>query len=936
VAAAGTGTIRGSVPGSSAEGPESADTEYMRSRMMSRFLRAAFAFAIFAGALLPATSGARTPKTAASPAPQHASPEPRLSAAPQAAAAPSPSIPPRLLNILQNPGGAPPQAYNAFTRGAQRQRGLVDILRKDDEAYFDLSTDQLGKTFILAPTLASGVGSGAFAGRVFNPLLVQFVRVGRRILWVEPNSRFLAPAGPAQASLDISVADSIIAASPIVAEDTEKKRIVIGAHLLLSDLVGIGQELGRSSNSPPSIAGLLSISLRPSFSVDATRSYVVRTKALPENDEILVNLTFSGPSGAISSVPDSRGIPIKVHYSLIAAPADGYVPRLADDRVGYFVTARKRLDDDARPSPFLRYIQRRNMASSPQIFYLTKEIPLEYRDAVRRGLLAWNSAFAKIGMPNAIEVKDAPDDPSWDPDDIRYSVVRWITSDRPDFGGMSMSLTDPRTGEILRTEIVIEGEAIRAIKRGYMEVVAPTAYASTLAPVNDCADEDCNFSWRFAERAALGTLMARLANPYGPRQLDKYAQDFVTSVVVHEAGHALGLEHNFEGHAAYTMTQLHDPEFTRTHGISASVMDYNAINLAPAGKPQGAFFQLKPGPYDDWAIEYGYKAVVPNVKEPAAELPQLRAIADRSTRHDLAFATDDDANGVGALDPRVAPFGLSNDPIGFASQAMQIDKSLTTRLERLSPHDAESYADERSAFLVIMSNSFESALAASRYIGGMYSSRAHRGQPGARAPFTIIPRAEQRRAYELVSSSIFAPNALAFSPRLLNDLGSERFAHWGSTSPARPDFPITRFVNTVEDTVLARLFRPIVMERLSDMEQKAKPGETMSLADLFEWTRASIWDDAATGARTTLAHRNIQRNYADLMAAIALLPAGVMSQLNIPYDAQALARHELQKIGALAASGLQHPSADLETRAHLENVQVRVRQALNATSNRPI
>lgn len=901
--------------------------------MMSRFLKTAVAFLLLAGALLPATSGARTTKA---PAPQHASPEPRLSGAPQVAT-PSPSIPPRLLNILQNPGsGSAPQAYDAFTRGAERQTGLIDIIRKNDEAYFDLSTDQLGKTFILAPTLASGVGSGAFAGRVFNPLLVQFVRVGRRILWVEPNSRFIAPPGPAQASLDISVADSIIAASPIVAEDTEKKRIVIGAQLLLSDFVGIGQELGRSSNPPPTIAGLLTISIRPSFSVDATRSYIVRTKALPKNDEILVNLTFGGPPGSISSVPDSRGVPIKVHYSLIEAPNDGYVPRLADDRVGYFVTARKRLDDDDRPSPFLRYIQRRNMASSPQVFYLTKEIPLEYRDAVRRGLLAWNGAFAKIGMPDAIEVKDAPEDPSWDPDDVRYSAVRWITSDRPNFGGMSMSLTDPRTGEILRTEIVIEGEAVRAIKRGYMQVVAPTAYASTLAPVNDCADEDCSFSWRFAERAALGTLMARLANPYGPHQVDKYAQDFVSSVVTHEAGHALGLEHNFEGHDAYTLAQLRDPAFTRKHGISSSVMDYNAINLAPPGKPQGAFFQLKPGPYDDWAIEYGYKTVVPNVKDPAAELPQLRAIADRSTRHDLAFATDNDASGIGAIDPRVAPFGLSNDPIGFASQAMQIDKSLTARLERLSAHDVESYADERSAFLVIMSNSFESALAASRYIGGMYSSRAHRGQPGAPPPFAVIPRAEQRRAYELVSASIFAPNALAFSARLLNDLGSERFAHWGSTSPARPDFPITRFVTTVEDTVLTQLFRPIVMERLADMEQKAKPGATMSLADLFEWTRASIWDDAAAGRRTTLAHRNIQRSYADLMAAIALLPAGAMAQLNVPYDAQGLARHELQKIGALAAAGLRHGNADLETRAHLENVEVRVRQALNATSSRPI
>ena len=900
---------------------------------MSRYLRIFFAFCLSAGALFPATSGARV-ATGDAVTSQHPSPQPSGSAQ---AAVPNPSAAARTLDALPPAGSGPaPQAYAVFTRGAQRQRGLIDILRKDDQAYLDLSEEQLGKTYILAPTVASGVGDGVFAGRLFSPRLIRFVRVGPRILWVEPNARFVGGSAPARAALAVSVADSIIAASPIVAEDTVKKRVVIGTQLLLTDLEGIGQDLGRSVAPPPTVAGILTIALRPTFTIDPTRSYVVGTKALPANDEFLVNLTFAGPPNSVQSVPDSRGIPIKVHYSLIEAPDDGYVPRLADDRVGYFVTARKRLDDDSRPSPFVRYIDRRNMASTPQVFYLTKEIPREYREAVRRGLLAWNASFAKIGIPHAIAVEDAPDDPSWDPDDARYSVVRWITSDRPAFGGMSMSLTDPRTGEILRSEIVIEGEAVRAVKRGYLQVVAPTARGAMFAPMSGCADEDCEYSWRFAERAALATLTARLAGPSDPKRMDRYVQDFITSLVVHEAGHALGLEHNFEGHTAYSLEQLRDPAFTKVHGISSSVMDYNAVNLAPPGKPQGAYFQLKPGPYDDWAIEYGYKRFLPDVKDPAAELPYLQAIANRSTQPGLAFATDEDATGAGALDPRVAPFSLSNDPIAFAAQTMQIDRSLTSRLERLSPRDAESYADERSAFLVIMSNSFESALAASRYIGGMYTSRAHRGQPGAPPPFAVIPRAEQRRAFDLIAAHLFAPNALAFSPRLLNDLGSERFSHWGSSSPDRPDFPITRFVDNIEEIVLGRLFRPIVMERLSDMAQKARPGRTMSLADLFEWTRSAIWDDAARGERMTVAHRDMQRSYADLMASIALLPANAMQQLDIPYDAQALARHELEMISLLAAKGLRHGSLDLATRAHLENVRVRVRHALDAATTRPI
>lgn len=833
---------------------------------------------------------------------------------------------------------SPPQSYASFTSGAQRQSGLIDLLRKDDEVYFDLSEEQLGKTYIIAPSIASGIGNVAFAGRVYAPLIVRFERVGKRILWVEQNTNFIAPPNSAEsAALDVSTADSIVATSPIVAQDASKKRVVIAAGLLLTDLEGIGAELGRAV-TPPALPSLFSITVRPSFTLDASRSFFLRSKALPANDELLVNLTFSGPPGSVSAVPDSKGVPIHVHYSVIEAPHDGYVPRLADDRVGYFLTVHKRLGDPDRDSPFVRYIDRRNLANGPAVFYLTKEIPAEYRDAVRRGILGWNAAFARIGIPHALEVKDAPDDPNWDPDDVRYSVVRWISSDRPAFGGVSTSLVDPRTGEILRSEVVIEGDAIRSIRRGYMQVVAPTQFGASPAALSGCADEDCTFEWEDAQQAAIGTLEMRLMMHPTPKQLDGYVQTFVTSLVLHETGHALGLRHNFEAHTAYTMAELRDPAFTQSHGISASVMDYNAINLAPAGKPQGAYFQTIPGVYDNWAIEYGYKAFLPNVKDPAAELPALHRLAAESTKPGLRFATDDDASGAGAIDPRVGPFALSSDPIGNATQAMGIDSSLISRLTHLSTQDAQSYADERAAFLTIMSSYAEHAFHAAQYIGGMYSSRAHRGQSGGEPPFRPIPRSEQQRAFGIIARHILSAQALAFSPRLLNDLGPERFIHWDSPAPSRPDFPITRFVGAIQDQILAKLFDPLVMSRLSDQAEKAAPGSTMSLGDLFEWTRAAVWDDAKAPPSGSIVetHRELQRRYADLMAAIALLPASGMEQLGIPYDAQSMARHELRVIGTETAQGLRQTNLDLETRAHLENVAVRVKQALQAITVRPI
>ena len=148
----------------------------------------------------------------------------------------------------------------------------------------------------------------------------------------------------------------------------------------MTDFEGVGADLGRGV-TPPSLPGLLVLSLRPSFSVDATKSYYGSTKTFPRNDEIQVNLAFNGPPNAMPTVPDGRGIPIVMHYSIVAPPERDpkFVPRLADDRIGYFITARKRYGNDTAATPFERFIERWNLDDGPITFYLTNEIPAEYR-----------------------------------------------------------------------------------------------------------------------------------------------------------------------------------------------------------------------------------------------------------------------------------------------------------------------------------------------------------------------------------------------------------------------------------------------------------------------------------------------------------------------------------------------------------------------------
>jgi len=880
-----------------------------------------------------------SPRPTASPLPK-VSPLPEPAGPPAAAASAAPSGVSVPLTLGAPAAAAPAQSYTTFLRGAEQQPGVIDLVRKDDELYFDLGPQSFGRTYIVSPSLASGVGSGAFAGRVYEPFLVTFKRVGKRVLWISPNTRYVARAGSAQAnSLAVSVADSVLLSTPIVAEETAKNHVIIAPSLFLTDFEGIGSDLGRSGQQAAGSGLLLSVA-RPSYSVDPTKSFYGQTKGFPRNDEISVNLTFTGPQSGLPTVPDGRGIPLVVHYSIIAPPDPdpSFVPRYADDRVGYFITARKRYDDDSLASPFERFIERWNLDRGPITFYLTNEIPQQYRQTVRRGLLAWNDAFARIGRRDVIVVRDQPADSSWDPDDARYSTVRWITSDRPEFSAYSPSVADPRTGQIIRAEVVIDGESLRTIKRGYVDTIVPLRRIDdALAPParSTQSEEVCDYAAASLSQAAVGTQLLAAHGHGTAADRERYATDWLFATVMHETGHTLGLRHNFEGSTAYTQAQLHDPQFTREHGTTASVMDYTPVNLAAPGKRQAAYFPGRLGPYDYWAIAYGYQRFA-NVHSSAEEVPYLRAIADQSTRPGLAYGTDEDASEPTAIDPHIARFDLSNDPLTFDRDMLALNESLANALDHSYAGDTRSYQEIRASLVTILNNELSAIDLAAHYIGGIYTSRAHRGQPGAGPPFRSISRTEQRRAFELIDRYVFSAHAFNYSPDLLNELTTTRFGfHWDSGDMRRPDFPLREVVAEIQDDAISTIFSAPNLSRIADQSLKvARPGDTMTLSDLFAWTNGAIFDDLGSAAIAPT-HRELQRRFADLEMEIALLPSFVLDSLGLPRETQALSRQSLVAIadrldGALAAA------RDPGTRAHLADLRSRIHGALNPQTPRPL
>ena len=926
--------------------------------------RAIAGFAVLVGASLSlALAGAAVPTPGASPdarvsgAPGSPAPvptvlhsplsEPSVGTSPQPQASAAGAS--RLILPFAVGSAAPAQTYATFMRNADHEAGVLDLVRKDDELYIDLRPENFNRPYIILPSIASGVGGDAFAGRVYDPLVVIFKRQGKRVLWITPNTRYVADKGTAAAaSLAVSVADSVIQSTPVVAEDADKTHVVINPSIFLSDFEGIGADLGRGG-TPPSLPGLLLLIARPSFSVDATKSYYGGTKTFPENDEITVNLAFNGPANALPTVPDGRGIPIVVHYSIVAPPAHdpNYVPRYADDRVGYFITARKHFGNDLSASPTQRFIERWNLDAGPIVFTLTNEIPVEYRPTVRRAILAWNEAFAKIGYPHAIEVRDPPpSDAHFDPDDARYNAVRWITSDAPDFVAISPHVSDPDTGQILRATVVIDGESMRTIRRGFVDRVLPVqrerqdAFAPRAAVRGGAGDADqpndaqnCEYAEAAAPQAALGMSML-MANPRAtPYDREEYAKSFLFFTVIHEVGHTLGLRHNFQGSAAYSYAQLHDPTFTRLHGTTGSVMDYVPANIAAPGERQADYFPTRLGLYDDWAIRYGYTRFPSRTAD--GELPELRKIASHSTEPGLAYATDEEAGSPFGLDPRVQRYDLSSDPLAFARSQFRIDDAIARSLTRTYPGDERTYQDLRQTFVTLLNNDLSASMVATRYIGGVYTSRAHRGQRNGSAPFVAVSRTEQRRAFDLVDRYILSSRALQFSPQLLNSVPPARFgADFGGASVRRTDFPIREISGQLQDIAIAGMFNPTVIARIADESVRTRPGQTMNLADLFGWTNAAIFDDLGQ-PRIAPLHADLQRRFLDLELEIALLPSASMDQLALPRELQSIARFELRRLQTRLVNA-QRSATDVGTQAHVDDMRSRVENALHAAVTRSL
>ncbi|MBG1267084.1 zinc-dependent metalloprotease [Nostoc sp. WHI] len=863
------------------------------------------------------------------------------------------------------------EAFDEVVKDTQKSGGLFTLYRNKEKnkIYLEIKPEQLNKNYLATATLESGIGErGIYSGMPLQDFLFYFRRVDDKVHFVIRNVNFRTREGDPQArSLARSFSDSVLYTISLKSIHPERKTLLIDlGDLLLTDLAGLSVSLGI-----------------PAAGTD--QSYFGTAKAFPQNLEIESVLNFSGGGGSDSevpsfaSLPDNRGFTLRVHYSLSQLPDKDYRSRLADDRIGYFITAYQDLSKDDRGDSFVRYINRWHLEKQdpkalisppkkPIVFWIDNAVPLEYRDAMKEGVLMWNKAFLKAGFKDAIEVRQMPDDATWDPADIRYNTIRWINTVDGYFA-MGPSRVNPLTGEILDADILVDASFVRALKNEYRNIVQPsqtqnrTQNRTTLSALMQnrllCAngldaknngvapqqmqgqkkllsrlskmagEYDLCYGMEAAKQFAFGSLaMSLLPDTIAtPDQIKEYTNQYLRLIIAHEVGHTLGLRHNFRGSTLLPPEEMNNTEITKIKGLTTSVMDYIPPNIAPQGTKQGDYFPSVVGVYDEWAIKYGYIPI--QTSTPIAEKPILEEIAALSSKPELSYSTDED---VYDLDPTADAWDNSSNVLLYSQWQLNNSRVMWERLDKGYPIAGESYSDVSERFSTVLGNYFQQIYYTTKYIGGQSFYRIHPSEmpPSTvvqrRLPFEAVPVEQQRQALETLHKYIFAEDALSFSPELLNKLAPSRWSHWGSYPQiGRLDYPIHDLVLLMQSLVLRDLLSGDRLSRLKDIELKTKPENALTLPELFETLQSGIWTEVIKpkGKPMKIAslRRGLQREYLDILTGM------VLRKEYVPEDARTLAWYKLKQLDDKLKMV---NSEDEYTKAHLLETRDRIEKILNA------
>jgi hypothetical protein len=788
-----------------------------------------------------------------------------------ATATPGAAPPPQQTPPERQTPGEPRPYDRVITKAAQTQEGVFIVHRIGERVYYEIPAAQLGREFlwvsqIAKTTLGAGEGGQAAGNRV-----VKWERRNNRVLLRNVSYAIVADRGkPIAEAVDAANNDSILMAFNVEAVGKDEAPVIEVTRLFATEVPEFSARARVRSQT-----------------FDANRSFVERVVAFPENIEVDATHTYSTGVQIQNQLPaNPQNAPrpgsasVVMHYSMVKLPEKPMVPRLYDERVGYFTVQQMDYGQDEHRAPRRRYIARWRLEKKdpaaavsepikPIVYYIDPATPTKWVPYLKRGVESWQAAFEEAGFKNAILARDVPtkeQDPNFSLEDARYSAIRWLPSQVENASGPHIS--DPRTGEILNTDIQFYHNVMNLVRDWYFVQVAPLDPRAQKLPLPD-------------------DLMGRLL-------------EFVTA---HEVGHTLGFQHNMKASSLYPADRIRDREWIKKMGHTPSIMDYSRFNYVAQPEDHIDVADLVPGigPYDRWATMWGYKPI-PGARTPDDEKKTLDEWArQQDTTPWLRFSTADAAGS----DPGELTEAVGDaDAVKSTRMGLQNLKRVADLLLPATTKPGESYDDLDQMYGRLLAQWVLEMNHVGAIVGGLQSQQKVAGQGGLR--FTPVSRERQQEAVQFLLENAFSTPMFLIKPEILRRI--------------EPNGVLGR-VRTAQLRILTPLISSAHISRL--VEQEALDGAAAYRpSELLADVRRGIWRELDAGSVAIDPYRrNLQRAYLDLMSD------KINGRRGTDED-RPLARGELralqQSVRAAATK-----TADRETRFHLEDVRDQIAKILD-------